>query len=379
MADAAQYSIQRQYEILLFHYHWIVPRLGPAPDADGRPKWVSRMAQDCSPIEYAWKWNTATSKPQISYSWEALNPGSESCQDPKNHRLSLQYMNDVRRVVPHADFTVSRFFLEAIENGTRKPSNFLHAIDHGSERLELKSYLLVRDESTMNEWHDAITKLDPENPAHHALKGFLTENPEGRLFSPIVLAWDNVTPSKSRLKWYFVTRNTSFKSVREIMTMGGRLDVTEDNLQDLRSLITAILELPADYPEDQNFPLPPPAAKTWSEQENQAETFAYYFDIAPRNGIKPDVKIYLPTRSYGPNDLAIAHHLVDWMRARGRGAYGDQYLAMLKRICDHRQLENGKGIHSYITYQFGKNGVPDVKSYLISETYHPARFHKTQE
>lgn len=192
-----------------------------------------------------------------------------------------------------------------------------------------------------------------------------------------VLAWDNVAPSNSRLKWYFVTKNTSFNSVREIMTMGGRLDIAEDNLQDLRSLITTVLELPADYPEDQNFPLPPPPAKTWSEQESQADTFAYYFDIAPRNGSKPDVKIYLPTRSYGPNDLAIAHNLLAWMTARGRGGYSDQYLTMLKRICDHRELENGKGIHSYITYQFGKNGVPDVKSYLISETYHPARFNKT--
>lgn len=94
-------------------------------------------------------------------------------------------MHDVPRVVPHADFTLSRFFLEAIENGSRKASNFLHAIDHGSERLELKSYFLSRDESTMSEWHDALTKLDPENPAHHALKGFLADNPEGTLLSPM--------------------------------------------------------------------------------------------------------------------------------------------------------------------------------------------------
>lgn len=189
-----------------------------------------------------------------------------------------------------------------------------------------------------------------------------------------VLAWDNVAPSQSRLKWYFVTTNTSFKALREIMTMGGLLKISEESLQDLRSLITTVLGLPDDFPEETNFPSAPPVGKTWLDKEDLVECFVYFFDIAPRHGSKPDVKFYLPTRRYGPDDLTISRRMVDWMKARGRGEYGDRYLAMMDAVAEHRGLENGKGLHSYISYQFGKNGVPDIKSYLTPETYHPARF-----
>lgn len=161
-----------------------------------------------------------------------------------------------------------------------------------------------------------------------------------------VLAWDNMAPSKSRLKWYFLTESTSFTSVREIMTMGGLLDVPEDRLQDLRSLITIILELPDDYPEDAKLTSAPPAPKTWPEQGDLAEGFTYFFDIALSR--KPDVKFYLPTQRFGADDITIAHRLIDWMKTRGRGDYGDRYLGVVHALAEHRDLGTGKGLHSYI-------------------------------
>jgi DMATS type aromatic prenyltransferase len=305
-------------------------------------------------------------------------------------------MRDVPKVVPDVDFTLSRHFLGLIEQGDRQTSSFLHAIDHRAQGLDLKSYFITRDESTGKEWDEAITKLDPDNAAHHTLKNFLTNNSEGKLMFPMyvnflkllyvipslltcdvrhsVLAWDNVAPSKSRLKYYFLTENTSFKSMREIMTIGGLHDIPEEGMQDLRSLIITLLELPNDYPENENFPIPPPANKKWKEQEDQARTFAYYFDIAAGQGNKPDVKFYLPTRSFGGDDYTLSRRLVEWMKVHGRGDYGERYLNMVDALAEHRGLANGKGLHSYITYQFGKGGVPDIKSYLIPETYHPTRF-----
>lgn len=191
-----------------------------------------------------------------------------------------------------------------------------------------------------------------------------------------VLAWDNMMPSKSRLKWYFLTESTSFTSVREIMTMGGLLDIPEDRLQDLRSLITTILELPDDYPEDAKLTSALPAPKTWPEQGDLAEGFTYFFDIAP--GRKPDVKFYLPTQRFGADDLTIARRLIDWMKARGRGDYGGRYMGVVHALAEHRNLGTGKGLHSYISYQFTASGVPDIKSYLVPEAFHPARFLKAE-
>lgn len=163
------------------------------------------------------------------------------------------------------------------------------------------------------------------------------------------------------------------------MSMGGLLEISEDKVQDLRSLITTVLGLPHDYPEDDKFPPAPPVGKTWLDQEDLVECFVYFFDVAPRHGSKPDVKFYLPTRRYGPDDLTISQRMVVWMKSRGRGDYGDRYLKMMEAVAEHRGLKNGKGLHSYISYQFGKSGVPDIKSYLTPETYHPARFPESDQ
>lgn len=188
-----------------------------------------------------------------------------------------------------------------------------------------------------------------------------------------VLAWDDVVPSKSRLKIYFTTPHTSFKSVREVVTMGGLLEFPEHNLQDLRLLICAILGLPDDYPEDEQVPSISPDGKRWKEFDALVEGFVYFFDVAPRNN-KPDVKFYLPTRKYGSDDLSIAQSLVDWMGKRGRGAYAAEYIRMLDSLAEHRGLNMGKGMHTYISYQLTSKGEPDVKSYLCPEIYHPARY-----
>lgn len=48
---------------------------------------------------------------------------------------------------------------------------------------------------------------------------------------------------------------------------------------------------------------------------------------------------------------------------------------MMEAIAEHRNLGAGKGMHSYLRYQFGKIGnEPDIKSYFTPKAYHPQRF-----
>ena len=162
------------------------------------------------------------------------------------------------------------------------------------------------------------------------------------------------------------------------MTLGGQLDISEDGFRYLRSLITTVLGLPHDYPENDNFCIPPSTVKVWSEQGDLHDDFSYFFDIASYHRNKPDVKFYLPTRRYRPDDLAIANRLVDWMKKRGRSQYADHYLNMVKALAEHRGPENGKGIHSHISYEFTESGILVIKSYLNPKIYHPARFSKSQ-
>ena len=77
-----------------------VPRLGPAPEPDGRFVFKSLISYDGLPSEYSWKWNTTGDEPDIRYSWEAVNDASGTAGDRLNHGPTLEYMEKVSTVPP---------------------------------------------------------------------------------------------------------------------------------------------------------------------------------------------------------------------------------------------------------------------------------------
>jgi len=192
-----------------------------------------------------------------------------------------------------------------------------------------------------------------------------------------MLAVDNVKPSQSRLKLYFIASQSSFASVRRIMTMGGRKPVLEEHLQELRSLICTVSGLDPDFLEDQETPFTS-SHYTSATKDNFGElpeilhSYIYYFDIAPGKSI-PDIKFYTPVRGYGPNDRELAENLIDWMEARGRGNYAREYPKVLEHLNQHRRLEDGKGAHIYISALIKKDGELDITSYLGAEAVDPSR------
>jgi DMATS type aromatic prenyltransferase len=195
-----------------------------------------------------------------------------------------------------------------------------------------------------------------------------------------MLAVDNISPESSRWKFYFQTLTTSFASVREVMTLGGRINVQESQLQDLRELIAATLNLPADYPDDAEIPssltYDPIAKETFAEFPALFSAYIYYFDIAP-GATLPEVKFYIPVRRYAKDDLSIARGIMSWMEARGRGAYCDRFFAALEDISQHRQLNAKTGLQAYVSCLFKKNGELDITSYVGAEAFDPARMAST--
>ena len=191
-----------------------------------------------------------------------------------------------------------------------------------------------------------------------------------------MLAVDDKAPSKSRLKFYFQTPHTSFASVREIMTLGGLISIPEQQMQDLRTLISAVTGLDPSFSEDQEVPCAPeydPAAKdNFVELPILLSGYLYYFDIAP-GAEMPDIKFYTPVRRYGRDDLALARGIMTWMQDHERGQYCESYLDMLQRLAQHRSLDAGKGLQTYVSCLFKKNGELDITSYIGPEAFDPAR------
>jgi len=283
------------------------------------------------------------------------------------------------------DHDTSRYTQEAA-SGVARGTTVQFAVEFLRKGMAFKTYFFGRKVGQpgllpLDQWEDAIKQVNPTSASRTALLDFTANHPEGKLLKPFSIGVDNVAPSKSRLKWYFHTPHTSFKSVRDIMTLGGRIATPhmDQQLEDLHDLIKAIVGLPADFSEDSEVPPGPTfgssTTDTFGELSSLLCGYLYYFDIAPGNAL-PDVKIFVPTRYYGPDDLSQAHGIMSWMESRGRGAYCQRYLRMLQTLSEHRSLVEGKGLQSYISALFKPNGDLDITTYLGAEAFHPSRLAK---
>lgn len=189
-----------------------------------------------------------------------------------------------------------------------------------------------------------------------------------------MLAVDNVAPrQQSGLKLYFQSPHTSFASVCQVMTLGGRICVAESLLQELRSLIAAVALLADDFPEEAEVPCATQAAEynpatrrsSFTGIELPLSGYVYYFDIAPDKTTVPDIKLYCPVHRYGPDDDGrLAQGIADWMGARGRCQDAQRYRNMLAILARHRNLRDDKGMQTWVSCLFTKTGEVDVTSFI---------------
>ncbi|KAI5866009.1 dimethylallyl tryptophan synthase GliD1 [Durotheca rogersii] len=396
LVHEAGYSLAKQYEALLFHYHWTVPYFGPGPGPKGGPAvWTSLLGPDGSPIEYSWKWNGAKGgHPAIRYSIEPISEAAGSTVDPLNQQAATEMIHRLAAQVPGVDLKWTDHFLatlfdhdkskyaqEAAE-GAHYTTTFMLAAEFDDSGLSFKSYFIPRKLGQpkglipLPLWKESLAQLQPKNNARDLVYDFVETSAEGKKLVPMILAVDTVDTSKSRLKFYFQTASTSFASAREIMTAGGRVPLSAAQLEELRSLIGAVTGTPDDFPEDAHVERTrnynPAAVDNFVELPELLSGYIYYFDMAPTSA-RPDVKLYVPTRHVGPDDLSVARALIAWLEKRGRAAYGQQYMNMLEGMAAHRRLDQGKGLQTYIGIMFKKNGDLDVTSYLGAEAFDPMR------
>ncbi|KAI1109050.1 dimethylallyl tryptophan synthase GliD1 [Nemania sp. NC0429] len=393
MLDEAGYTLAEQYEALLFHYHWTTPYFGPGPGPKGPAVWASLLGPDGSPIEYSWKWNEKVSgHPAIRYSIEPISRAAGTTLDPLNQLAASEMLHRLAVQVPGVNLQWTEHFLATLFDhdkakyaqeaaaGAHYTTTFMLAAEFNpSAPMSFKSYFIPRKLGQgkglipLPLWKNSLVQLQPENTARDLVYDFIETSPEGPKMVPMILAVDNVPIAKSRLKFYLQTSSTSFASAREIMTVGGRVPLTESQLGDLRSLISAVV---GDFPEDEHVPrtrnYSPAAQDNFVEIPELLAGYIYYFDMAPTSKT-PDVKLYIPTRHIGPDDLTIARGLVGWLENHGRGGYGQNYMKMLLSLAEHRRLDAGKGLQTYIGIMFKKDGKLDITSYLGAEAFDPAR------
>jgi DMATS type aromatic prenyltransferase len=373
-----------------------VPFLGPAPRSHGLPiKWKCQMQLDGTPFEYSWKWNTQTSEPDVRYTLEPIGQYAGTELDPLNQLANREVLHNLAGALPGVDLTWFNHFLSTLFDhdnakyakdaaaGAALSTSMLLTVELLRKRTLLKSYFYPRKLGQVGlmpveQWEAAIRQLDPDNAARAALHEFLANNPEGKLLNPFDLSVDNVDPAKSRLKWYFNSPHTSFASVREIMTLGGRVTTPHQAKQftALFDLNKALAGLPSDFPENSEVPasplIDPSVQDNFDELPMLLNGNVYFFDIAPGKTL-PEMKLYLPVRNYGRDDESVGRSLTGWMEAHGRGQYCERYMKMLESLANYRNLSDAAGVQTFVSVQFKNNGELDLTTYLAPEAFHPGR------
>lgn len=359
----AGHSMQSQFLGLLFYFHYVAPELGPAMNKKGTfMPWKSFMTDHFSPIELSWEWSLRSTRPTIRFSWEPIGPHAGTLADPLNQYAAESLARRYQLLLPSCDLTLFDYFSARLLSYNNSADEHDHqsrsfvALDPGEEdHPMLKAYFLPTfkaAEMRLNTWNLIRTSiLDLSNSnclSDHsfgltALTRFLDSSPNGAKLKAEMLAIDCVEPVKSRLKLYMRTPKTSFLSVRDIMTLGGLLDDASLTIcfRELYRLWKLVFSLGSDYMENQEL----------QSKNHRTAGILYYFDIKQGKAL-PSVKIYLPVRHYGRDDLTIADGLKKYLDSHRRDGDAGRFLKALHGIVGPNTLQDSRGLQTYIGCSF---------------------------
>ena len=376
LLQQAGYSIDSQIQELLFFYSYVIQELGPGPDSQGRPqRWKSFMTDHFSPIEFSWEWGHGSGDSTIRFSIEPIGPFAGSSADPLNHDATTRLAHQYQRLLPYCDLTLFHHFsdkllsYEHVSARQGHESRTFLAFDPRKDRKTLKAYFLPAFKAaevgkpTWDVILDAIQSLPGYSnsvfPGLLVLQDFLSNNIQDPALVAELFAIDCVAPPQSRLKIYMRSTATHFGSVRNIMTLGG---IYEDSdldrgVGELRKLWNLVFSPDPEMTEDEQL----------KANRHRTAGILYYFEIMPTNG-RPNVKIYLPVRHYGHNDLSIAEGLKTYLEGRGQLASACGYLKALKAVARGSSPQRRCGTQTYIGCSFVR-GELKLTSYLAPEVY----------
>ncbi|KAF5697717.1 tryptophan dimethylallyltransferase [Fusarium globosum] len=345
----AAYDLNEQYEALLLLYRWVVPEMGPRPRSSVAPS-QSFMTDDHSPIEYSWKWNSGSKKPDIRYAVELVSPLTGSKQDPFNQFPTRNLVHNLAKIIPELDLTwFEHFWHELLGPGSptmstsgisTKGSTVFAALEMLHGHLSVKVYYIPLETPDFSAWHQIKHAIEtsgcPNLEALNHVDAYLSSHDDGRQLRPFMLAIDLVEPAASRLKIYARSNRTSFRFVRDVMTISGLRKDLDRSLEKFSDLWKRALGLdPYTSPEDE---LP--------KVDHLTSGAAFNFDVAPKSPI-PEVKAYIPVRHYANNDLQAALGLIGYLEDHGHGGYSQSYLRGLDMLAPSGQLDQATGVQTY--------------------------------
>ncbi|TVY63316.1 4-O-dimethylallyl-L-tyrosine synthase [Fusarium oxysporum f. sp. cubense] len=376
LLDSAGYSYESQTSILHHFANLVTPYLGVAPWSK-LPRWESFMTDDHTPIELSWDFHTGADQPTIRYSIEPIGADAGTGTNQYNEGTAAAFKQALFKAYPDIETALLDHF-EACFNGSwadRNPeghcSTFFWAFDLNEKTLTNKAYFFpgvvahATHRSKLIVIIDAITSapgcgIGMQIPLHIYID-FVYQHP-GLEPEIDMLALDLVPLEKARLKIYFRERRTDFGSVKETMSLGGRIQGPEfeTGMKRLKRLWDALTCM-HNKPDD--IPLP----------YKDHRTAGILYNVEFRMNVEtPKVKIYIPVRHYAKNDQQIIKVLEEFLTEqvgqrqalRTAPVSAELYSRCLGNLFDTKALAGGLGVHTYIGCSIQLGGDLRLVSYI---------------
>jgi DMATS type aromatic prenyltransferase len=331
----SEYDIAHQYQHLIFIYRHILPGLGPRPKPDGQPHWHSFMTDDFTPLEISVNFHAG--KATVRFGFEPICDLAGTEKDPANRQASEVFLGKLKNDVPlgvnlgwYQHF--AHELLVAPENLPAVLAKFpsdehqtqnMFAFGFRAGQAPMQAYimpLLKSAETGISPNRlifDSILKLDrvdaPLAPALGLIEAYMASHPEVRSEA---VAFDCIDPRDSRIKLYLRAPHTSLSQVLDVYTLGGRLkdEATVAGIEILRQLWPLLLDVPADYKDEDPLPT----------KNHRTAGFLYNINIRPGKTY-PEPQVYIPVRHYGKSDMAVAQGLATYFRRQGWNSLADSY------------------------------------------------------
>lgn len=349
LMERAGYDVDSQRRYLLLYHAHVLAALGPkqaSSDKDASSPWKSFMTDDHTPIEISW--NLGANRSVVRLSIEPVGPFAGTSVDPFNQRRAVELLQQL----PGVDLQLFYYFRDWFLIGDcdvdavlkRRPagehsSQLFVAFDFDGGKVTTKAYIfpLLKAVQTGIPALDlvslAIRNLDTPAmsvlPGWNAVEDFIRTCPIASRPKIEFVAVDCVAPAESRIKIYVRTPHVALEKVKDVFTLGGRLNndpTIQTALGMLEELWRLVLRLPDDlrnsdelHPRDEN-----------SAGHRTAGTL-FNFEIKPGAAL-PEPKLYIPVRHYARSDLDIARGLTAFFRRRGWTNLAETYTDTLKEM-----------------------------------------------
>lgn len=310
LLHCANYSKEYQQRHVKFFNDFVAPELGQKHHTGStNGQWSSFMTDDGMPLEISWDWGFDRQQATIRYSIEPIGFEAGSSLDPLNKYASSRFLQNMRDLLPEADWQWSEHFQkefivfnESLENDNEAhKSRFFAAYDLDESHNTMKAYYFpafkanLMGQSKIDVLTSTVTRLPgythTQFSAFDLLQEYINASSVDGSLEVEILAVDCVKPQHGRLKIYVRSRQTSLESVRRIVTLGGILVSPEmdQSLDEFESLWSSLFSSTHLEPVET------------SSDNHRTAGILYNFEVRAGNPL-PVPKVYLPVRHYTRSD-----------------------------------------------------------------------------